>query len=75
MARGAARLAALAGEIGAIGNKNASSDAKVAAVLASAALTGAIENVRVNVASLSEPGLGRSLLEEAERLLAVSPPR
>src|SRR5206468_2746635 len=40
MARGAARLAALAGEIGAIGNKNASSDAKVAAVLASAALTG-----------------------------------
>ena len=75
MARGAARLAALAGEIGAIGNKNASSDAKVAAVLASAALTGAIENVRVNVASLSEPGLGRLLLEEAERLLAVSPPR
>src|SRR5216117_3979722 len=73
--RGAARLAALAGEIGAIGNKNASSDAKVAAVLASAALTGAIENVRVNVASLSEPGLWRSLLEEAERLLAVSPPR
>src|SRR6266699_1928027 len=66
MARGAARLAALAGEIGAIGNKNASSDAKVAAVLAAAALTGAIENVRVNVASLSEPGLGRSLLEEAE---------
>ena len=75
MARGAARLAALAGEIGAIGNKNASSDAKVAAALAAAALTGAIENVRVNVASLSEPGLGRSLLEEAERLLAVSPPR
>src|SRR5438128_2822846 len=75
MARGAARLAALAGEIGAIGNKNASSDAKVAAALAAAALTGAIENVRVNVASLSERGLGRSLLEEAERLLAVSPPR
>src|SRR6059036_3712106 len=75
IARGAVRLMALAREIGAIGNKNASSDAKVAAVLAAAALTGAIENVRVNVASLSEPGLGRSLLEEAERLLAVSPPR
>src|SRR6059036_2053242 len=75
MARGAARLAALAGEIGMIGNKNARSDARVAGVLAAAALTGAIENVRVNVASLSEPGLGRSLLEEAERLLAVSPPR
>src|SRR3989442_1479378 len=71
MARGAARLAALAGEIGAIGNKNASSDAKVAAALAAAALTGAIENVRVNVASLSEPGLRRSLPEEAERLLGV----
>src|SRR5213082_1789211 len=68
MARGAARLLALANEIGTIGNRNAHSDAKVGEALAHAALAGAVENVRVNVASLSEPGLGQSLLEEANRL-------
>src|SRR3989441_3136125 len=68
MARGAARLVALAKEIGTIGNRNAHSDALVAEALARAALGGAVENVRVNVGSLSEPGLGRSLLEEAEQL-------
>src|SRR5216110_870936 len=75
MARGAARLLALAQEIGTIGNRNAHSDAKVGEALARAALAGAVENVRVNVASLSEPGLGQSLLEEANRLeRAVSRP-
>jgi len=68
MARGAGRLVALGREIGEIGNKNARSDANVAVALARAALAGAVENVRVNVASLSEPGLGQSLLEEAEQL-------
>ncbi|HMH82646.1 MAG TPA: glutamate formimidoyltransferase [Gemmatimonadales bacterium] len=68
MARGAVRLLALAREIGTIGNRNARSDANVGEALARAALAGAVENVRVNVRSLSEPGLGRSLLEEAERL-------
>jgi formiminotetrahydrofolate cyclodeaminase len=67
-ARGAVRLIALAREIGAIGNRNARADARVGEALARAALAGAIENVRVNVASLSEPELGKSLLEEAERL-------
>jgi glutamate formiminotransferase / formiminotetrahydrofolate cyclodeaminase len=75
MARGAARLLALAREIGTIGNRNAHSDALVAEALARAALAGAVENVTVNVGSLSEPGLGKSLLEEAERLAhTVSPP-
>jgi glutamate formiminotransferase/formiminotetrahydrofolate cyclodeaminase len=69
MARGAARLLALAREIGTIGNRNAHSDALVAAALARAALAGAAENVRVNVQSLSEPGLGKSLREEAESLM------
>ncbi|HEX4600956.1 MAG TPA: cyclodeaminase/cyclohydrolase family protein, partial [Gemmatimonadales bacterium] len=74
-ARGAGRLFALAREIGEIGNKNARSDATVGAALARAALLGAVENVRVNVAGLSDPGLGRSLVEEAERLAReVSPP-
>ena len=67
-ARRAARVATLAGEIGTIGNKNARSDAKVAEGLARAALAGAVENVRVNVASLSDPAAGRALIEEAERL-------
>ena len=75
MARGAVRLLALAREIGTIGNRNARSDANVGEALARAALAGAVENVRVNVRSLSEPGLGRSLLEEAERLARdVGPP-
>ena len=69
MARGAARLLALAQEIGTIGNRNARSDARVGEALARAALSGAVENVRVNVGSLSEPGLGKSLLEEAEGLV------
>src|SRR6266700_2020340 len=73
MARGAARLLALAQEIGTMGNRNARSDAKVGEVLARAALSGAVENVRVNVGSLSEPGLGKSLLEEAERLARDHP--
>jgi glutamate formiminotransferase/formiminotetrahydrofolate cyclodeaminase len=67
MARGAVRLVALAREIGEIGNKNARSDAAVAGGLAHAALAGAVENVRVNVAGLSEPGLGTALKDEAER--------
>src|SRR5882762_7270210 len=66
---------AMAQEIGTIGNRNAHSDAKVAEALARAALAGAVENVRVNVGSLSEPGLGRSLLEEADGLArTISPP-
>src|SRR5213080_4351073 len=75
IARGAVRLMALAREIGAIGNQNARSDSKVAAALARAALAGAVENVRVNVAALSEPGLGKALLDDAEALERdVSPP-
>jgi glutamate formiminotransferase/formiminotetrahydrofolate cyclodeaminase len=68
VARRAARVHALAREIAAIGNKNARSDALVAAGLAQAALAGAVENVRVNVAGLSDGALGRRLLEEAEQL-------
>lgn len=68
MARRTARLVALAREIGGIGNKNARSDALVGAGLARAALAGAVENVRVNVASLGDPASGAALLEEALRL-------
>jgi len=68
MARAAVRVLALAREIGAIGNKNASSDAAVAQGLARAALTGALANVRINVASLSDASLGRPFLAEADEL-------
>jgi glutamate formiminotransferase/formiminotetrahydrofolate cyclodeaminase len=68
VARGANRLIALARDVEANGNRNASSDAGVAAALARAALEGAVENVRVNVAALSEAGLGASLVKEAEVL-------
>src|SRR2546425_1719429 len=66
-ARSAARLVPLAREIGAIGNKNARSDAKVAELLARAAVLGALENVRVNVAGVSPPSTGPELFEGAER--------
>ncbi|MGH7548443.1 MAG: glutamate formimidoyltransferase [Gemmatimonadales bacterium] len=73
-ARGAVRLIALAREMTNIGNQNARSDARVAEALAQAALAGAVENVRVNVAALSERELGTSLLDEAERLAqAITP--
>ncbi|HYL21977.1 MAG TPA: glutamate formimidoyltransferase [Gemmatimonadales bacterium] len=72
VARGANRLIALAREVAAIGNRNASSDARVGAALARAALEGAVENVRVNVAALSEAGLGASLVKEAEALARQS---
>jgi glutamate formiminotransferase/formiminotetrahydrofolate cyclodeaminase len=55
VARRAVRLIGLARDIGTIGNTNARSDAKVAEGLARAALAGAVENVRVNVAALSQP--------------------
>ncbi len=67
-ARTAVAVIKLAQAIRAIGNKNARSDATVGAHLARTALAGALENVRVNVAGLSDPRLGTALLEEAERL-------
>jgi myo-inositol-1(or 4)-monophosphatase len=68
MARGAVRLIALAREIATIGNSSARTDAHVAEGLARAALSAAVENVRVNVAALSRPELGKAMLQEAERL-------
>jgi formiminotetrahydrofolate cyclodeaminase len=66
----AARVRRLAIEIARIGNRNATSDAKVADALARAAIAGAVENVRVNVHSLSDPASGADLLAQAEALAA-----
>jgi glutamate formiminotransferase / formiminotetrahydrofolate cyclodeaminase len=68
VARRADRVITLAREIGSIGNKNARSDALVAEQLGRAALEGAVENVRVNVAALSDPASGKTLLTTAETL-------
>jgi len=67
-ARTAVAVIKLAQAIRAIGNKNARSDATVAEHLARTALAGALENVRVNIAGLSDPVLGTALLDDAERL-------
>jgi glutamate formiminotransferase/formiminotetrahydrofolate cyclodeaminase len=68
VARRAARLVALAQEIGAIGNPNARSDAVVAELLSRAAGEGALENVRVNLAALSDARLGAALAGDVAAL-------
>jgi len=58
----ARRVHELAAEIGAIGNQNAASDARVAGLLAGTAIDGAHENIKVNVAAMSDPARGQPLL-------------
>ena len=62
VARRASRVLELAEELQKIGNKNARSDAEVADGLAVAAIAGAEENVRVNLAAMSDQTQGRDLL-------------
>jgi len=64
------RVLHLARELARIGNRNARSDAKVAVGLARAAIDGAVENVRVNVESLSDRDRGADLWENAQALAA-----
>ncbi len=73
VARRAVRVLELARAIEHIGNKNARSDARVAAALARAALAGGLENVKVNLAGLSESGLGKKLLDEVAGLERAAP--
>ena len=54
------RLLALAQTIEHIGNKNAVSDARVAAMLARTAIDGATENVNANLAGMSEPARAKA---------------
>ncbi len=68
VARRAARLVALAQEISAVGNPNARSDAVVAELLGRASGEGALENVRVNLAALSDGRLGAALADEVAAL-------
>jgi formiminotetrahydrofolate cyclodeaminase len=53
-AEACAEVLALAGQVAAHGNRNAASDAAVAALLAHAGLRGAVRNVRINLGSLQD---------------------
>lgn len=68
-AQAAVDVAALAASLAERGNRNAVSDACVAALMAEAACKGAVLNVRINVASLDDAGTARgaSLSSEARR--------
>ncbi|GMV10925.1 MAG: hypothetical protein AMXMBFR55_26590 [Gemmatimonadota bacterium] len=68
-ARACAAVAELAERAAARGNANCASDAGVAALVAEAACRGAVYNVRINVASLSDRSRGAALLEECAALL------
>jgi glutamate formiminotransferase/formiminotetrahydrofolate cyclodeaminase len=68
-ARATATVLELAGEIEAIGNRNARSDAKVAALLAHAAARGALENVRVNLEGLSDARQGAAVQRQLEEVV------
>jgi glutamate formiminotransferase / formiminotetrahydrofolate cyclodeaminase len=68
-ARACVRVLGLAQAVAERGNTNAVSDAGVAALLAEAACRGAVYNVRINVASLSDKAKGARLVEECGRLL------
>ena len=57
----ARRVHQLAAEIGAIGNKNATSDARVAGLLAGTAIDGALENIKVNLAAMTQPERAKGL--------------
>jgi glutamate formiminotransferase/formiminotetrahydrofolate cyclodeaminase len=70
-ARACVEVATLAATAAAKGNANAVSDVGVAALLAEAGCRAAAYNVRINVKSLSDPGRGRHLAEEAESLVAT----
>jgi formiminotetrahydrofolate cyclodeaminase len=53
-AEACAEVLALAGQVAARGNRNAASDAAVAALLAHAGLLGAVRNVRINLGTLQD---------------------
>ena len=68
--RAARDVAALAARAAEAGNRNAVSDAGVAALLAGAAAQGAAYNVRINISGMPNPSEAAPMAEEARRLIA-----
>ncbi|MGQ0537792.1 MAG: glutamate formimidoyltransferase [Gemmatimonadaceae bacterium] len=68
-ARACVDVAELALVVAERGNRNAVSDAGVAALLAQAACTGAAYNVAINVAALTDRSAGQGLVDEAGALV------
>lgn len=67
-ARAAVKVIGLARRAAEAGNKNAVADAGVAALLAEAALRGAVYNVEINMNALSNRAAGEALSREAREL-------
>jgi formiminotetrahydrofolate cyclodeaminase len=68
--RGCAAALALAPVVAALGNQNASSDVAVARALLSAGLTGARENVEINLGSIRDERFAEGVRREIESLIA-----
>lgn len=71
-ARACSDVARLAAICAAKGNVNTLSDAGVAALLAEAACRGAAFNVWINVASMTDPARGESLVSEVDALVEAT---
>jgi formiminotetrahydrofolate cyclodeaminase len=71
-ARACRDVALLAATCATRGNTNTVSDSGVAALLVEAACRGAAYNVRINVASMTDPSLGAAFLSEAAALVAAT---
>ena len=69
-ARACAEVAELCALVTEKGNTNAVSDGGVGALLAEAACKGAVYNVRINVASMTDKSRGQSLLDESTLVVA-----
>lgn len=70
--RGCAEALSLAGAVAGLGNQNAASDVKVAIAMLRAGLTGARENVEINLGSVKDAAYVSRVRSECDRLTAAA---